>query len=56
MLSEPVQDYLKAIYKLQEQGGVESTSALADIPARKKKTARMQIRDRARVVNFITAM
>lgn len=29
MLSEAVQDYLKAIYKLQEQGGVVSTSALA---------------------------
>jgi DtxR family Mn-dependent transcriptional regulator len=30
MLSEAVQDYLKAIYKLQEQGGVVSTSALAE--------------------------
>jgi DtxR family Mn-dependent transcriptional regulator len=29
MLSESVQDYLKVIYKLQEQGGVVSTSALA---------------------------
>jgi len=29
MLSEAVQDYLKAIYKLQEQAGVVSTSALA---------------------------
>lgn len=29
MLSEAIQDYLKAIYKLQEQGGVVSTSALA---------------------------
>ncbi len=29
MLSEAVQDYLKAIYKLQEQGGAVSTSALA---------------------------
>jgi len=29
MLSQAVQDYLKAIYKLQEQGGVVSTSALA---------------------------
>ena len=29
MLSEAVQDYLKAIYKLQEQGGMVSTSALA---------------------------
>jgi DtxR family Mn-dependent transcriptional regulator len=30
MLSEATQDYLKAIYKLQEQGGVVSTSALAE--------------------------
>jgi DtxR family Mn-dependent transcriptional regulator len=30
MLSEAVQDYLKTIYKLQEQGGVVSTSALAE--------------------------
>ena len=30
VLSEAVQDYLKAIYKLQEQGGVVSTSALAE--------------------------
>ena len=30
MLSEAVQDYLKAIYKLQEQGGVVSTSNLAE--------------------------
>jgi len=30
MLSQAVQDYLKAIYKLQEQGGVVSTSALAE--------------------------
>jgi DtxR family Mn-dependent transcriptional regulator len=30
MLSEAVQDYLKAIYKLQEQGGAVSTSALAE--------------------------
>jgi DtxR family Mn-dependent transcriptional regulator len=30
MLSEAVQDYLKAIYKLQEEGGVVSTSALAE--------------------------
>ncbi len=30
MLSEAVQDYLKAIYKLQQQGGVVSTSALAE--------------------------
>ncbi len=29
MLSEAVQDYLKTIYKLQEQGGAVSTSALA---------------------------
>jgi DtxR family Mn-dependent transcriptional regulator len=30
MLSEAVQDYLKAIYKLQERHGVVSTSALAE--------------------------
>jgi len=30
MLSEAVQDYLKTIYKLQEQGGAVSTSALAE--------------------------
>jgi DtxR family transcriptional regulator, Mn-dependent transcriptional regulator len=30
MVSEAVQDYLKAIYKLQQQGGVVSTSALAE--------------------------
>ena len=30
MLSEAVQDYLKAIYKLQEAGGAVSTSALAE--------------------------
>ena len=30
MLSEAVQDYLKAIYTLQEQGGAVSTSALAE--------------------------
>jgi DtxR family transcriptional regulator, Mn-dependent transcriptional regulator len=30
MLSEAVQDYLKAIYKLQQSGGVVSTSALAE--------------------------
>ncbi len=30
MLSEAVQDYLKAIYKLQEQGGAVSTTALAE--------------------------
>lgn len=30
MLSGAVQDYLKAIYKLQEQGGTVSTSALAE--------------------------
>jgi DtxR family Mn-dependent transcriptional regulator len=30
VLSEAVQDYLKAIYKLQEAGGVVSTSALAE--------------------------
>jgi DtxR family Mn-dependent transcriptional regulator len=30
MLSETVQDYLKAIYKLQERHGVVSTSALAE--------------------------
>jgi DtxR family Mn-dependent transcriptional regulator len=30
MLSEAVQDYLKAIYKLQEQGGPVSTTALAE--------------------------
>ncbi len=30
MLSQAMQDYLKAIYKLQEQGGVVSTSALAE--------------------------
>jgi DtxR family transcriptional regulator, Mn-dependent transcriptional regulator len=30
MLSEAVQDYLKAIYKLQQAGGVVSTSALAE--------------------------
>jgi DtxR family transcriptional regulator, Mn-dependent transcriptional regulator len=30
MLSEAVQDYLKAIYKLQQTGGVVSTSALAE--------------------------
>jgi DtxR family Mn-dependent transcriptional regulator len=30
MLSEAVQDYLKAIYKLQERGGPVSTSALAE--------------------------
>lgn len=30
MLSEAVQDYLKAIYKLQAGGGAVSTSALAD--------------------------
>jgi len=29
MLSQAVQDYLKAIYKLQEQGGAVSTTALA---------------------------
>jgi len=30
MLSEAIQDYLKAIYKLQERGGAVSTSALAE--------------------------
>jgi DtxR family Mn-dependent transcriptional regulator len=30
MLSEAVQDYLKAIYTVQEQGGAVSTSALAE--------------------------
>ena len=30
MLSQAVQDYLKAIYKLQELGGVVTTSALAE--------------------------
>jgi DtxR family Mn-dependent transcriptional regulator len=30
MLSEAVQDYLKAIYKLQERGGAVSTTALAE--------------------------
>ena len=30
MLSQAVQDYLKAIYKLQERGGAVSTSALAE--------------------------
>ena len=30
MFSQAMQDYLKAIYKLQEQGGVVSTSALAE--------------------------
>lgn len=30
MLSEAMQDYLKAIYKLQQAGGVVSTSALAE--------------------------
>src|SRR5574341_1252571 len=30
MLSQAVQDYLKTIYKLQEQGGAVSTSALAE--------------------------
>lgn len=30
MLSQAVQDYLKTIYKLQQQGGVVSTSALAE--------------------------
>src|SRR5574341_1368771 len=30
MLSQAVQDYLKTIYKLQEQGGMVSTSALAE--------------------------
>ena len=30
MLSGAVQDYLKTIYKLQEQGGAVSTSALAE--------------------------
>ena len=30
MFSEAMQDYLKAIYKLQEQGGTVSTSALAE--------------------------
>ncbi len=30
MLSEAIQDYLKAIYKLQKQGGAVSTSALAE--------------------------
>lgn len=30
MLSEAVQDYLKAIYRLQQSGGVVSTSALAE--------------------------
>jgi DtxR family Mn-dependent transcriptional regulator len=30
VLSEAVQDYLKVIYKLQQQGGVVSTSALAE--------------------------
>lgn len=30
MLSEAMQDYLKAIYKLQQTGGVVSTSALAE--------------------------
>ncbi|MFI5340136.1 MAG: hypothetical protein ACHQ7N_09890 [Candidatus Methylomirabilales bacterium] len=29
MLSEAIQDYLKTIYMLQEQGGVVSTTALA---------------------------
>jgi DtxR family transcriptional regulator, Mn-dependent transcriptional regulator len=30
MLSEAVQDYLKTIYRLQQSGGVVSTSALAE--------------------------
>lgn len=30
MLSEAVQDYLKAIYKLQQTGGIVTTSALAE--------------------------
>jgi DtxR family Mn-dependent transcriptional regulator len=30
MFSEAMQDYLKAIYKLEQQGGVVSTSALAE--------------------------